>query len=245
MKKIVLGLLMSFVSCSGYALEMEMGFPQPSSNGFKILKKHSSDSSSHRGKRGLKGPRGHRGPKGKKGDPGRSASSIADRAYLLAPDVANPIIFNAVNMPMVVPVNHTDLGSVFFDASLNGFVVPESGVYQISYCVKATRFEANGSGGGNLPADASGLVMGIAIDENLDSLIGMRSLPLISSLVPDTDVVFGTHEIFVTLQENQTIRLVIQAIPENTDLTGVSLQFVQTGAVVGEAAHVSIQKVGP
>ncbi len=233
MKKIVFGLLMSFVGVNAYALD--------AGNIVDPLLKHCSESSCHRGPRGHTGPRGHRGHrghKGKPGTPGTLSSSVIDRAYLLAPD--EPILINPSDLPMPVPLDKDDLSAPFFDGvTLNGFTVPESGVYRIEYFVSALRV-----GYQEGTQDTGGLVMGIVIDEDPATAIGLRKLPLVDSVVPaGKPVVFGSHEIFVSLTKDQTVQLGILAAPRDEE-EAIEMEFVLSGAAENEVAYLSIQKVG-
>jgi hypothetical protein len=234
MKKIVLGLLLSCIGSSGYALPFCVADP---------LLKSFSTSSYSQGRRGHRGPRGPTGPVGKTGRSGKDVSFVADRAYLLAPTTLYPIDIDFDSLPMVVPVDHDDLQCPYFEDVTNSFIVPEGGVYQVDYFLKAAR--VNQVPRTSPAVDTSGLVIGLLIDADLSRAIGLRSLPLVSSTAPLADLVFGTHRIVIRLEKDQRIQLAVLAEPIQQGEGGgvISMQFVQTGSVVDEVAYLSIKKI--
>ncbi len=232
MKKIVYGLLVSFIGISSFTFGFDT-VPDPLQKTF-LIKDHC------RGPRGHKGPRGHtghRGHEGKQGIPGSGVFSIYDRAYLLAPSTS--IQINPDDLPMPVPVNLSDLNKPYFNSGTNSFIVPESGVYRIDYFLNSAFVDAQPSG----KSDSGGLVMGIVIDNDTDHPIGIRKLPLTGSLVPGEYVVWGTHQVFVRLTTGQKVQLDILANP-NGDSVPVIMEFIQFGDVDDEVAYLSIEKVG-
>ncbi len=245
MKKIALGLLVTCTGLTGlgYAAEIQDTYSKSIPSVVDPFQKHCSESSCPRGHRGHRGPRGHRGHKGKQGIPGQSVSTVSDRAYLLAPD--NEFMIDTSNAPVIVPLDQDDLSRPFFDgATLHGFTVPESGVYQINYFLKAVQFDISEDPSGS---DSSGMVVAIVLDENLLSPIGSRALPLVSPSSPFQNTVWGTHEIFIKLTQGQTVQLVVfkdPSIPGEQSSSLAIMEFSQTGNMIDEVAYLSIQKVG-
>jgi hypothetical protein len=244
MKIIRYCLFLSCIELTGYASGFENSCLQHGLNDVAFIQKN-VNKRHHRGRRGHRGSRGNRGPDGENGRPGVSISSVMDRAYFMSPNSEYPdrFVLKPGDLPMVVPVDHTDLGSFFFEQVTNSFIVPESGLYQITYFMKAARLEQfQPSSGLN---DAGGLVMGILIDANLSTPIGLKSLPLASSNASCTGAFDETHQIFVRLNKDQRIQIAILADPSKGQAANATyaLQFVQKSTLVEEVAYLAIKKI--
>jgi hypothetical protein len=236
MKKLILGLLVSFMGLTGYdyAQDLRMVGEHPLCSFTDPLQKCFTEKSYH--PRGHRGHRGHRGYAGYQGPQG--LSSIFNRVSLPAPFFETPIVFGE-SLPYVVPMTTRDFFTPGYDTLNNWFVVPEDGVYKISYFMRAI-------GAGvvqNVLTDPLGVVVGIVINEELAKPIGIRKIPLVSSSLVLDGMVWGTHQIFRRLNQFDKVQFVVFEIP-SAGSDGRAMQFIQLGGMQDEQAYFSITKVG-
>jgi hypothetical protein len=114
-------------------------------------------------------------------------------------------------------------------------------VYQIGYFVRGLlNFPEN-----SVLLDSSGFNIGIVINSDLGSPIGIRNFPPVPSplLDPSECLVWGTHRVFHRLNQNDKVQLVIFSLPEVDDMASREMVSKQVERLTTELIYLEILKV--